>query len=372
MRGLLLAIAVALGGYGALAPSAVAAIAHPNPVLVQVPLDYVSPLVGPSGTPVVLAHLSRAIIAQAVADQRYLTFTSAGDLGGFGGAPVGQSALTSGGHDIVGGANGQSQLQPLSVTPGGGPSTFVAPATAPFLPPENGTQPVTGLGVPPPVTPPANTNAAPPPNQSFGGVTPPPPPPVTTTTTTPTTTSAPPVKKPPPVTTTPTTTTTTTATTATTTAAAPTPPAATPTTTASTPTPPPPSGAACGVTGLTITSDHATCQLSATNMAPGGSTSEVLAIRNDSDAAFTLSLQVSGTPNQLWNDLELGVWEAGSAAPAVLPGLLTWTGQDNDLVVLQAGQSVSYELELYLPASAGNTDQGLAASIDLVWTAAGT
>ncbi len=356
MRRLLLAIALALGGYGAVTSAAVAAIAHPDPVLVQVPLDYVSPLVGPSGKPVVLAHLSHAIIAQAVADQKYLTFTSAGDLGGFGGAAVGQSALTSGGHTIVGGANGVSQLQPLSVTPGGGPSTFVAPATAPFLPPETGTQPVTGLGVPPPVTPPTNTNTVPPPNQGFGGVTTPPPP---VTTTTPTTTTPPPVKKPPPVTTTPTTTTTTTATT---TAAAPTPPA---------PTVTPPSGGTCSVSGLTITSDHATCQLSAANMAPGGSTSEVLTIRNDSGAAFTLSLRAAGTPNQLWNDLELGVWEAGSAAPAVLPGLLTWTGEDNALVVLQAGQSVSYELELYLPATASNADQGLVASIDFVWKAVG-
>ena len=106
-------------------------------------------------------------------------------------------------------------------------------------------------------------------------------------------------------------------------------------------------------------------------MAPGGSTSEVLTIRNDSGAAFTLSVRASGTANQLWNDLELGVWETGSAAPAVLPELSAWTGQDNALGVLQAGQSVSYELELYLPASAGNADQGLTASIDFVWKAVG-
>ena len=84
-------------------------------------------------------------------------------------------------------------------------------------------------------------------------------------------------------------------------------------------------------------------------MAPGGSVAEVLAVRNDSGAPFTLSLRASGTTGPLWNDLELGVWEAGTAAPVPFPALLLWTTQDNALGVLQAGQTVSYEVELYLP-----------------------
>jgi len=72
---------------------------------------------------------------------------------------------------------------------------------------------------------------------------------------------------------------------------------------------------------------------------------------------------------QLWNDLRFGVWQTGTAAPSPLPPLLFWRGQDNDLTTLAPGQSATYQLELYLPTSASNTDQGLRATIDLVWHA---
>ena len=106
-------------------------------------------------------------------------------------------------------------------------------------------------------------------------------------------------------------------------------------------------------------------------MAPGGSIAEVLTVRNDSGAPFTLSLRASGTTGPLWNDLELGVWEAGTAAPVPFPALLLWTTQDNALGVLQAGQTVRYEVELYLPPTATNADQGRVATIDLIWKAQG-
>ena len=106
-------------------------------------------------------------------------------------------------------------------------------------------------------------------------------------------------------------------------------------------------------------------------MAPGGSVSEVLTIRNDSGAPFTLSLRAAGTANQLWDDLELGVWEADTAAPTPFPALLWWTAQDNTLATLQADESISFELELYLPPTASNIDQGLTASVDLIWKAQG-
>jgi hypothetical protein len=106
-------------------------------------------------------------------------------------------------------------------------------------------------------------------------------------------------------------------------------------------------------------------------MAPGGSVSEVMTVRNDSGAPFVLSLRAAGTPNQLWNDLQLGVWQTNTAAPSVFPALLWWTTQDNTLATLQAGESIGFELELYLPPTATNADQGLVASVDLIWKAQG-
>jgi hypothetical protein len=106
-------------------------------------------------------------------------------------------------------------------------------------------------------------------------------------------------------------------------------------------------------------------------MAPGGSASEVLTLTNDSGQPFTLSLEAGGVQNQLWRDLQMGVWEQGTAAPVPLPSLLLWTTQFNTLATLAAGASISYEIELYLPTTAGNADQGLAASIDLTWRAQG-
>ena len=106
-------------------------------------------------------------------------------------------------------------------------------------------------------------------------------------------------------------------------------------------------------------------------MAPGDSATEHVTIRNDTDQPFTLSLEATGTTNQLWNDLQLGVWEQSTPAPSPLPALLWWTTQRNDLAVLQPGQSIQYVIELYLPATAGNDDQGLAASIDFHWYATG-
>jgi hypothetical protein len=104
-------------------------------------------------------------------------------------------------------------------------------------------------------------------------------------------------------------------------------------------------------------------------MAPGDSASEVLTLRNDSDLPFTLSLRATGTHNRLWDDLRLGVWEVGTAPPQPLPPLLWWTTQANTLATLQPGQSIRYRIELFLPTSAGNDDQALAAVVDFVWRA---
>jgi hypothetical protein len=106
-------------------------------------------------------------------------------------------------------------------------------------------------------------------------------------------------------------------------------------------------------------------------MAPGDSALERMTIRNDSDAPFTLSLRASGTTNRLWNDLQMGVWEAGTPAPSPLPALLWWTAQYNELTTLQPGETVVYQIELALPTSVGNEDQGYAATIDFNWHAQG-
>jgi hypothetical protein len=106
-------------------------------------------------------------------------------------------------------------------------------------------------------------------------------------------------------------------------------------------------------------------------MAPGDATTERLTITNTTDSAYTLSLRATGTRNQLWNDLRMGVWEDGSPPPSPLPPLLDWTTQFNDLTTLRAGRSVTYLIQLYLPTSAGNADQSLAAIIDFVWRATG-
>jgi hypothetical protein len=105
------------------------------------------------------------------------------------------------------------------------------------------------------------------------------------------------------------------------------------------------------------------------NAAPGDSGSEVMTIRNDSDSTFTLSVRANGTHNRLWDDLHMGVWETGTAAPSPLPTLLSWTTHDNDLTTLAPGEQVRYTIELYLPTTAGNEDQGLAATIDFTWKA---
>jgi hypothetical protein len=366
-RALLLAAAVALLVLGVFARPQVAsaaapAVAHPNPAFVSPLLDYVGPIPGADGRPATLAPLDPAVIAAAVADQEYLAFTTTGDLGGFSPAPTGLSALSSGGRNLVGGAAGGSEIPQLAQAAGGRVSSFAAVGAGTFTPPDQGTRPVPRLGTPPRITPPRNDNHVPPPNQGFGG---PPPAPPTTTTTGPTRTT------PPPARTTPTTTTTTTVTTTTApTTPTPAPPAPPPPTT-TTPASPPFVGASCGTTGLTITSDHATCRIYAVDMAPGGSASEVLTLRNDTDAPFTLSLRAAGTVNALWNALELGVWEANTAAPGTLPALLWWTTQSNQLATLQPGESIRYQIELYLPPTAGNDLQGMAASIDLVWRAQG-
>ena len=392
-------------GFGAAAPPKVA---HPNPAVSNITIDYAASPRGPTGQAAHLGPLSPAVLKPAIADQAYLAYQTAGDLGGFKPAPIGHLALSSGGHAVVGGTV-KAQIPHYAKAGEGKINSFAliglpAPSTTP---PDNGLQPVPGLGIPAP-TPPATTTA-PPPNQGFAGTpatvptttatTPAPPattktqPPGTTTTARPPTTTGTTTAPPPATTTTGTPTTPSTTTAVTTTAAitttSVTTTAATTTSTTTTTTTTRASGGSsggsssgggttttttsstsCGTTGLSITSDHSSCRITATNMAPGGSASEVMTIKNESDTAYKLYLRATGTQNRLWNDLELGVWKTATAAPNPLPPLLNWTSQDNDLgITLQPGDTVKLTLELFLKSTAGNADQNLTATIDFVWKA---
>ena len=372
MRRLLPTLATGIAALAAPGIVHAAPIARPNPILVSTQVDYVNPLRSASGGIASLAPLEQAVIEQAVSDQQYLAYQQRGDLGGFAPAPVGRHALVGNGRAIVGTARPPTQIPQFSLS-GSGTIQAFAPTGGATGPPDNGTTPLPGLGTPPAIVPPTNNNTVPPPNQGFGGK----PSPGTTTTpgtttspqpgtttTTPTTTT-----RPPPTTTTapPTTTTTTTTTTTPTTTTAPT----TTTTPPPTTTTPPPSSS-CGTAGLSIVIDNATCRLYAVNMAPGDSVTEHATITNTSDQTFDLSMRASGVTNRLWDDLQLGVWPVNTAAPSPLPGLLLWTTQYNALTTLAPGQSITYVIELYLPQSAGNADQGLTATIDFNWKATGS
>lgn len=352
--------------------SAAPPIARPNPALIGVHLDYVTPIRGVSGSVAHLPPLGEGVIGAAVADQTFLDFRTVGDLGGFLPAPVGQSAYRGGGgRSLIGVSRHATQIPQYAEAANGQITSFALTAgTSPFTPPDNGRTAVPGLGVPVQSATPSNTDTVPPPNQGFGGL----PPTITpvpvgttasgsaggATTTSPRTTPTARTTTPP---TTPTT-------------APPTIPTTTPTTTAGTTTTSGSGGGgggssptSCGTVGLTITSDHSSCRIYVVNMAPGDSGSEVMTIRNDSGVPFTLSLRASGTSNSLWNALQMGVWETGTAAPSPLPALLWWTAGDNDLATLAAGQTIKYTIELSLPSTAGNSVQGLAATIDLTWKA---
>jgi hypothetical protein len=346
------------------------AIARPNPGFVSIQLDYVNALHSASGGIANLPALDPAVIDEAVADQQYLSYLRRDDLGGFASAPIGQQAMSSGGHDVVGQKSGGSQIPHFGHAASGSVQAFAFTGEPPATPPDQGQEPVPGLGIPPPVPAPTNNNTTPLPNQGFGGGRPT----TTTTTTTSSTTPGATTTNEKPTTTGPTTTTRTTPTTPTTTTVT----TPTTTTTATTTTtgggstpPPPPAGNACGTIGLSIDSNLAGCRIYAVNMAPGDSAFELMTIRNESGLPFTLSLRASGTTNRLWDDLEMGVWEVGTPAPSPLPALLWWTAQDNELTTLQPGESVSYHIELALPASAGNADQGYGATIDFHWHATG-
>jgi hypothetical protein len=367
MKRLALAAAV-LGALAApaLAHAAAPPIARPNPVTYPIRLDYDNPLPGS------LAPLAKGVIMAATRDQTYLAYEKQDDLGGFVPAEVGRLNLTGGGHDVLSPGTHKAQIPLFQQSAGGKISsfTFTGTPSGRTPPPDNGN----GFPPPPPPTP---GNTVPPANQGFGGK------PggasqqhgQGTTTTTGGTTTTPggtttTTRPPPPATTTTTTTATGTTTTGTTTttgggggggggggcsggSCAP---------------------GSCGVPGLQIDSAPPGCVMVLTNAAPGDSISEVMTITNTSDTPYTVSLKAEGANNNhLWQDLQMAVWNTTGSPPPVFPSLVSWMSgfHSGFIPILNPGDVVSVQIELYLPTTAGNADQGKTAVIALHWHAQG-
>ncbi|HUJ56690.1 MAG TPA: hypothetical protein VLW49_11955 [Gaiellaceae bacterium] len=125
----------------------------------------------------------------------------------------------------------------------------------------------------------------------------------------------------------------------------------------------------CGTKGLSIVSDLRHCRIHVVDQGPGAATFEHLTITNTSSSTYTLSFEAQGQEDALWNDLELGVWQRDKPAPTTLPPLRYWATQFTPLITLAPGQRVRYTIEMYLPPSAGNGDQKLAAVVDFAWRA---
>jgi hypothetical protein len=366
-----LAVAVAALAAPALAHAAAPPIARPNPVTYPIRLDYQAPLSEPDGSPATLTPLEHSVIMAAVRDQAFLAFEKLDDLGGFVPAAVGKLTLTTGGHDVLSPGIHTPQI-PLFETAGGGTvSSFTftgTPPSGPTPPPDNGT------GSPQPPPPPNPGNLPPPANQGFGGQ------PggsqqapgggSTTTSSTTTTTAGgttTTTKKPPPTTTGGTTTTT----------------GATATITTVT------GGGggggggggsgcsggscaagSCGTPGIQIDSAPPGCVISISNAAPGDSVSEVMTITNTTGSPYTLSFRAVGpNDNHLWQDLQMDVYDPLVGPSSPMPPLQSWLGSFHVLTTLNPGATVKYGIELYLPTTAGNVDQGKSAVVTFDWSA---
>jgi hypothetical protein len=303
-----------------------------NPLFVSLAPDYKSPIPAPGGGYAMLDPEAHPVVPSTVSDLRFLEYKNRDDLGGFIPAPIGWLAIgtcrpkVNLSHDACPGVNstgelGKSQIDFYSNNQVGnkinsytwlhglGPHKRTCAACGTLIFPG-------GL--------PSNT-PLPPRNQGFGGQTPPP-------------------KKPqhPPVTVEKNT-------------------------------------GDCGTKGISIVSNLGrrtvggvpvnACQIYVVNQEPGDGTFERMTITNTTSVPYVLSLRATGTENRLWQDLEMGVWVRGGAAPSPLPPLHFWTAQYNEIQVLKPGEVVQYLVELYLPLSAGNADQKLPAIIDFNWRA---
>ena len=97
-----------------------------------------------------------------------------------------------------------------------------------------------------------------------------------------------------------------------------------------------------------------------------------MTIRNETAQPFTLSLQGDRDAEpRSGTSCGSASGRTGRRRRRRCPRCSSGRTQSNALTTLQPGESISYAIELYLPTTAGNDDQGLAAAIDFVWHAQG-
>jgi hypothetical protein len=385
-------IVVALTSTGG--TGAAQSIARPTSSLSTVKLDYALPALNSSGTSTTIQPLMGSVVNAALADYNELHFLKRGDLGGFEPAPVGEFYTVLSGRSLSSsaitpqiplfakaGTNLNQQVTSFAFTSG---ASEPLPPFSPNLSPQT-TQPVTpGSSVPivyfqgtiptttttiPATTPSGGTTSstAPPASSSTTptgrSTTTTSPPHATTTTTTSsgsthsTTTTSPPRAT---TTTSPTHTTTTTQPPATTTTTSP--------TTTTTTTPPPSCGGSSNAVSM---SNDRNCQaiITARNMAPGGSSTGEVTIKNTGSTTYTLVLQINesdGSPIEPL--LTLTVTNASTGAQYYQGVDGSYAGAEIPIITgFVPGMSTRFDVTLSLASSAGNSAQDKTATIDLDW-----
>ncbi|MGH3009782.1 MAG: hypothetical protein ACRDLM_10320 [Gaiellaceae bacterium] len=294
---------------------------RPNPLFVSLGLDYVNPIPAPGGGYALFDPQARPVVNASVRDLRFLEYENRGDLGGFIAAPKGWLAIGTCRPKVN---LGDKPCPGVTLTGVGGKSQIDFYSNNQVGNKINSYTWLHGFGggknkcaacgtLVPPSPFPSNT-PLPGPNQGFGGLPKPP-------------------KKP-----------------------------TTPVTVGN-------NTGDCGTKGISIVSNLPKCRIYVVNQEPGDGTFEKMKITNTTSVPYILSLHATGTPNRLWQDLEMGIWVKGQPAPSPLPPLHFWTAQYNEIQVLQPGEVANYLIELYLPLSAGNADQKLPAIIDFNWRA---
>lgn len=124
--------------------------------------------------------------------------------------------------------------------------------------------------------------------------------------------------------------------------------------------------------GIQVDSVPAGCVIAIANAAPGDSVSGIWTITNTTGAPYQLSVKATtSSSNHLKQDLRMGIWDITGPPPGTLPLLTDWLPAFNALTTLNPGQSVQLEVQLFLPTTAGNADQGNSVVIALLWQAQG-
>ncbi|MCW2723352.1 MAG: hypothetical protein JWN35_273 [Frankiales bacterium] len=368
-----------------------AEVQRPVPEVADVGLDYEAAIADSTGAAAAFAPLDPTITAASLADDAYQAISAAAQSsGGFAAPSGGTSEFTSAGRQVVGQV--VAQQLPEYGTPGGGAlTTFGGPPLpgAADAPPDNGAQPVAGLGTPTPPpaagvpagpgaagpetgfsTPPTSPPAVAGPQTPTGGLPTPqrqqasppaaqapiPGPTNPVRSTTPSTPSTPPVPSaPPPLLPTPAPTTAPTTAPATGPTAGPNPPS---------PAPPP------VPVSFAMTNDQNSQPLvSGSNLAPGSRISGSVLIGNAGTVPFTYGLRSEGASNDLWAALRLTVIDARTGR--VLLDHTPLAAATTSLGTLNPGEQRPFLVALELPARYGNELQGQSARVDFVWHAEG-